>query len=119
MYVNPGRGVFFKESSVAVHGTHLSDPHIVNASEMRVVWHTFCEWVDSHEPDETIILVAVEVEADTSSLFLIYNLPTKIKWFMDPLKFITSYGSCPLNKDRSKLDSHELGDCGLTFMGGT
>eukprot|EP00956_Cyclotella_meneghiniana_P038892 scaffold161728_cov66-Cyclotella_meneghiniana.AAC.1 len=46
----------------ALHGIHPSDPHIVNASEMRVVWHTFCEWVDSHEPDETIILVAYNGE---------------------------------------------------------
>eukprot|EP00956_Cyclotella_meneghiniana_P038893 scaffold161728_cov66-Cyclotella_meneghiniana.AAC.2 len=27
---------------------------------------------------------------------------------MDLLAVITSYGSCPLNKDRSKLDSYEL-----------
>eukprot|EP00956_Cyclotella_meneghiniana_P010948 scaffold15307_cov38-Cyclotella_meneghiniana.AAC.3 len=61
---------------------------------MHVVWHTFCEWVDSHEPDETIILVAYNGEKCnckwlwklTQAPFSQYNLPTKIKWFMDLLK---------------------------------
>ena len=118
MYVNPGRGVFFEESAVAVHGIHPSDPRIVNASEMRIVWMTFCDWIDSHtEDDETVILVAYNGEKCdckwlwklTQAPYSQYDLPTKIKWFMDPLKVISSYGSCPLNKDKSKLDSYELG----------
>ena len=41
----------------------------------------------------------------TLSIFM----PAKIKYFIDPYRVIGSYGSCSLNKKKSKLDSYELG----------
>eukprot|EP00956_Cyclotella_meneghiniana_P022924 scaffold43919_cov42-Cyclotella_meneghiniana.AAC.1 len=117
-YVNPGSGVHFEEQCVAVHGIHPSDPRIIGADKMSVVWADFCKWIEDHTfPDEVCILVAYNGQnCDmkwlwklTQAPFAPYRLPAKIQWFMDPYRVITSYPDCPLNHLQSHLDSYELG----------
>ena len=117
-YVNPGRGVHFEEQCVAVHGIHPSDPRIVEADPMTVVWRDFCKWIEDHTtPNEVCILVAYNGQnCDmkwlwklTQAPFSPHRLPAKLQWFMDPYKVITSYNDCPFNHRQSRLDSYELG----------
>eukprot|EP00956_Cyclotella_meneghiniana_P013939 scaffold20501_cov80-Cyclotella_meneghiniana.AAC.1 len=111
-YVNPGSGVHFEEQCVAVHGIHPSDPRIVGADKMSVVWADFCKWVEEYtNPDDVCILVAYNGQnCDmkwlwklTQAPFAPYRLPSKIQWFMDPYKVITSNPKCPLNHLQSKM----------------
>ena len=117
-YVNPGRGVHFEESCVAVHGIQPSDPRITHADKINVVWRQFCQWIEEHTaPDDVGILVAYNGQnCDmkwlwklTQAPFSQCRMPEKVKWFMDPYRVITAYPACGLNHEQSKLDSYELG----------
>ena len=85
---------------------------------MDVVWEEFIGCFGTNMNREEVgILVAYNGETcDLKGLWKLtqaprspYDLPSKLKYFMDPLKVIGHYSGCKLNPKHSKLDSLELG----------
>jgi hypothetical protein len=117
-YVNPGDNAIWDESMTAVHGLRRTDPRIVNAQPIRVVWENFVAWFnDLSREFAAVILVAWNGETcDLKWLWKICQspnspcqLPSKLQYFMDPYKVIKHYTSCRINPTKSKIDSLSLG----------
>ena len=127
-YVNPGEGAPWTDACTNLHGLHAEHPSIVGADDIAVVWGQFREWLNANTfPDEVGILVAWNgatcdlkwlwklTQAPRSSL----DMPSRLKYFVDPYRAISSYASCKLNPKKSKLDSLELGVVWTHIKGGT
>ena len=117
-YVRPADGAIFSEACTNIHGLTADSPCIQHASDIDVVWSQFVNWINtSTARDERIIIVAYNGEKCdmkwlwklTQAPFTHLNLPTRIKYFMDPYKVMNHYKTCRLNKRFTKLDSYELG----------
>ena len=117
-YVKPPEGAIFSEACTKIHGLTENSPSIQNASDIDVVWSQFVNWINTNTAwDEEIIIVVYNGEKCdmkwlwklTQAPFTHLNLPTKIKYFMDPYKVMDHYKTCQLNKKFTKLDSYELG----------
>ena len=97
-YVSLPDGAFWNdEASRLSHGLCTRSPVIQNASPFAIVWTKFCSWIQCHVcPSEKCILCAYRDEtcdmrwiwkhclAPRSQL----NIPSQIKYFMDPLEVI-------------------------------
>jgi hypothetical protein len=113
-YVNPGEHAFWNEQMCSrdVHGLHAHDPRILSTENIDSrVWSLFNTSIDENLQDyENAILVAYNGE--TCDLRWIWKLtqaskstnrtrrrmPTKIKFFLDPLHIIKNYSQCTINK---------------------
>ena len=118
-YVNPMRPEsMWDANATKTHGLLPSDPRISNADTIDIVWRQFEEWIDQHIPygKYGIVVAWNGATCDLKWIWKLtqapgsrYNMPVKLKYFMDPYRVIEAYSSCPINKKRSKLDSYELG----------
>ena len=100
------------------HGLHQNDPNILAAQDMDTVWGQFIEYTNTIVQDgEAVILTAYNGETCnlrwlwklTQAPNAPYIMPPQIKFFLDPLKVIKEYKSCPIHKSKSRLESLELG----------
>ena len=120
-FIKPDNDMDWAEHAIAIHGIRPSDPRIQDAGRMRIVWEQFCNWVDSVVGDDKVaVLVAYNGETCdmkwlwklTQAPGSVYDMPSKIKFFMDPLTILNrknGYSSCKLHQTKSKIDSLELG----------
>ncbi len=126
-YVRPPDGAIWDTNATQVHGLTASSDEIKNANGFTTVWQEFCEFIRARvSSDESCVLVAYNGE--TCDMKWIYKLvqapntslsfPRQIKFFMDPLKMIKHYKSCPLHPSKSKLESLRL-DIIYRFVTGT
>ena len=118
-YVQPPKDALWNEQVCRnSHGLSANSDVIKSAHRFDIVWSNFCSWISRHiRNDETCILVAYNgatcdlrwiwkhLQAPRTTL----SMPPCIKFFLDPLKTIQSYKSCPLHPSKSKLESLELG----------
>lgn len=119
-FINPGSDMhdYWSEHCMSVHGLNPNSPEILAAEGLNVVWDKFCKWVDHAVPNgQVAILVAWNGEAcDLKWFWEItqapnspYQMPPKIKYFIDPYRMITSYKTMQLHPSKSKIESLELG----------
>ena len=117
-YVKPPEGAIFADRATAIHGLHENHNKIRDADNIATVWARFCQWLSSNLlQDEKVCLMAYNGETcDLKWLWKMtqaprspLDLPESVVYFLDPLRVIKHYGSCPLNQKKSKLDSLELG----------
>jgi len=101
-----------------VHGLHPEHENIRDADDIATVWNQFCEFIKSNIGRQQVgVLVAWNgVTCDMRLIHKlcqapnsIFELPTSIKYFMDPMSVIREYKGCKLNKKHSKIESYELG----------
>ncbi len=118
-YVNPNKVPgLWDEHAIAVHGIAPNQRRIMEADDMRTVWHNFMEWISRHVPaGEVATLVAWNGAAcDMKWLWVLtqapnlpYMMPPQLQFFINPYRVIEKYASCKINKKRSKLKSYQLG----------
>ena len=118
-YVNPKKPeALWNIHATKAHGLLPSDPRIMNADTIDIVWQQFGDWINQQIPDGKYGIVVAWNGATcdlkwiwklTQAPFSRCSMPTKLKYFMDPYRVIDAYSSCPINKKKSKLDSYELG----------
>ena len=117
-YVNPGKNAVWDAIGTSFHGLHSTHPNIVEASDMATIWAQFCTWIDNILfPGEVIVVVAYNGETrDLKWLWTLtqapdapLNLPDSFKYFLDPYRVISKMKTCPLHREKSKLDSLSLG----------
>ena len=98
----------------AVHGLSVSHPRIISARGISDVWQSFSLFVEKNlSADEEGCVVAYHGSASdmkwiwrlTQSPDAIHEMPTKLRWFLDPLKVIKEYTSCKVNPKKSGLQS--------------
>ena len=101
-----------------VHGLHCEHEKIRDADDIATVWNQFYEFIKSNIGRQQVgVLVAWNgVTCDMRWIYKlrqapnsIFQLPTNIKYFMDPMSVIREYKGCKLNKKHSKIESYELG----------
>ena len=118
LYVNPGDNAVWDPHAIGVHKLTASDSRIVNADDLATVWARFTMWIDRHtSPDNTIVFVAYNgATCDlkwlwkvTQAPLLALDLPSKIKYFVDPYRVIKKYTGGGLHPSKSKIESLELG----------
>ena len=91
-YINPGEDAIWNEAAArSSHQLTATDPRILNADDIGVVWRQFEFWIGGIvSPDETVILVAYNgATCDMKWLWRLthapnspYNMPPPIKFFM-------------------------------------
>jgi hypothetical protein len=126
-YVNPGENALWDDSLTAVHGLRRTDPRIVNAHSIHVVWAQFVSWFNELAKEfGSVLLVAWNGEnCDLKWLWKICqspnspcSFPEKLQFFMDPWKVIKHYTSCAVHPSKSKIDCLSLGSVYTFLLGG-
>ncbi len=116
-YVKPPHGAFWSQNAINIHGITPDSPKIQNASSIEEVWGEFCSFINRRiKSNEIGILVAYNGETcDLKWLWKLTQAPTstmiippKLKCFIDPLRVIKHYKSCPLHPEKTKLESSSL-----------
>ena len=118
-YIKPDcKAEYWDDKLTEIHGLHAGHPDIVRADSMRVVWRDFQQFIsDNIGPDEVGILVAYNGEKCdlkwiwklTQAPMAPYDMPPKLLYYVDPYVAITKYKTCTINKEKSHLESLELG----------
>ena len=117
-YIKPSDIAIWNDHATQIHGLHASHPSIQSAQDMKTVWNEWEIFIDNEICTEEIgILIAYNGESCdlkwlwklTQSSTSKLNMPPQVKHFLDPLKVIREYKSCPINSKNSKLESYELG----------
>ncbi len=116
-YVKPPEGAIWSQHAINIHGITPSDNRVQSAETIETAWIDFCTFVDSHiGSNEVGILLAYNSKTcDLKWLWKLINIPnssmfmpSKCKFFLNPLKVLKHYKSCPLHPTKTKLESSNL-----------
>ncbi len=99
------------------HYISPSDNRIQLAKAIETIWKDFCTFVDAfiHSNEVDILLTYNDEMCHLKWLWKLINIsnssmsmPSKYKFFLDPLKVLKHYKSCPLHPSKTKLESWNL-----------
>ena len=113
-YVNPGGDTPRDLAMTAIHGLYKHHPLILGTNYIDIVWKEFQQWVNKQIRDnEATILVACNgISCNLKWIWRLtqvpltrFNMPRKVKFFLDPRNVVGKYKSCDLDLGKNKSKS--------------
>jgi len=126
-YVNPGEDAEWATAAIEVTGLSPTDDRITSARDLDQVWTAFSAWVDTQiSEDEVGVIVAYNgAGCDMKWLWRLcqapnatHSMPSRLRFYMDPLRMIKKWKSMELNPKKSKLESLSLSSVYRFISGG-
>jgi hypothetical protein len=113
-----GSNTIWDEAMIACHGLRRTDPRIVSADVILIVWSQFLTWFDEVAAEASAVIM-VTWNGEKCNLKWLRKicqapgsrcmLPEKLQYHIDPYHVIQSYSSCKIHPTKSKIKSLSLG----------